>query len=96
MSEITQQYVQYIELMDILKFELAAEYLVMAATLAEIKSRMMLPKEQFDEEEEDPKLALIKDFKNIKGIKQPQKILQTFQGLIEIFLLLLQHCQNLK
>ena len=50
-SEITQQYVQYIELMDILKFELAAEYLVMAATLAEIKSRMMLPKEQFDEEE---------------------------------------------
>ena len=34
-SEITQQYVQYIELMDILKFELAAEYLVMAATLAE-------------------------------------------------------------
>jgi segregation and condensation protein A len=47
-SEITQQYVQYIELMDILKFELAAEYLVMAATLAEIKSRMMLPKDCFN------------------------------------------------
>ena len=68
-SEITQQYVQYIELMDILKFELAAEYLVMAATLAEIKSRMMLPKEQFDEEEEDPKLALIKRLQEYQRYK---------------------------
>jgi segregation and condensation protein A len=42
-SAITDQYIEYIELMDALKFELAAEYLVMAATLAEIKSRVMLP-----------------------------------------------------
>ena len=45
--------------MDSLKFELAADYLVMAATLAEIKSRLMLPKESFDEEEDDPRAALI-------------------------------------
>ena len=48
--------------MDALQFELAAEYLVMAATLAEIKSRMMLPRDKHDEEEEDPKSALIKRF----------------------------------
>jgi len=58
-SKITDQYIEYIELMDVLQFELAAEYLVMAATLAEIKSRMMLPQEIHDEEEEDPKSALI-------------------------------------
>ena len=50
-SKITDQYVEYIELMDSLKFDLAADYLVMAATLAEIKSRLMLPRESFDEEE---------------------------------------------
>lgn len=60
--------------MDALQFELAAEYLVMAATLAEIKSRMMLPQEIHEEEEEDPKSALIKGFKNIKDIKVPLKI----------------------
>ena len=59
-SNITDQYLEYIELMDSLKFELAADYLVMAATLAEIKSRLMLPKESFDEEEEDPRASLIK------------------------------------
>ena len=48
-SEITDQYVQYIELMDALKIELAADYLVMAATLAHIKSRMLIP--QSEEEE---------------------------------------------
>ena len=42
-SKITDQYLEYIELMDSLKFELAADYLVMAATLAEIKSKLMLP-----------------------------------------------------
>ena len=59
-SKVTDQYLEYIELMDSLKFELAADYLVMAATLAEIKSRLMLPKESFDEEEDDPRAALIK------------------------------------
>ena len=68
-AEITEQYIQYIELMDILKFELAAEYLVMAATLAEIKSRMMLPREENEEEEDDPKLALIKRLQEYQRYK---------------------------
>ncbi|MBT3643380.1 MAG: segregation/condensation protein A, partial [Gammaproteobacteria bacterium] len=44
-ADITQQYMQYIDLMTELQFELAAEYLVMAAMLAEIKSRMLLPRQ---------------------------------------------------
>ena len=68
-SKITDQYLEYIELMDSLKFELAADYLVMAATLAEIKSRLMLPKESFDEEEEDPRGDLIKRLQEYKRFK---------------------------
>ena len=52
-AEITRQYMEYIELMTDLRLELAAEYLVMAAMLAEIKSRMLLPRpESADEDEE--------------------------------------------
>src|SRR4249919_2809400 len=43
-AEITRQYVEYIQSMHEMRFELAAEYLVMAAMLAEIKSRMLLPR----------------------------------------------------
>ena len=48
LAEITRQYMQYIELMQDLQLELAGEYLVMAATLAEIKSRMLLPRPQLE------------------------------------------------
>ena len=48
LAEITRQYMQYIELMQELQLELAGEYLVMAATLAEIKSRMLLPRPQLE------------------------------------------------
>ena len=68
-SKITDQYLEYIELMDSLKFELAADYLVMSATLAEIKSQLMLPKESFENEEEDPRAALIKRLKEYKRFK---------------------------
>ena len=68
-SEITDQYLKYIELMDSLKFELAADYLVMAATLAEIKSQLMLPKESFEDEEDDPRAALIKRLQEYKRFK---------------------------
>ena len=51
-ADITQQYIAYIELMDAMRFELAAEYLVMAAMLAEIKSRMLLPRPAEDEDED--------------------------------------------
>ena len=53
LSEITGQYIQYIDLMDALKIELAADYLVMAATLTQIKSRMLIPQSEEEEEEQD-------------------------------------------
>ena len=54
-ADITRQYVAYVELMHDLRLELAGEYLVMAATLAEIKSRMLLPRVETTEEDEvDP------------------------------------------
>ena len=68
-SKVTDQYLEYIELMDSLKFELAADYLVMAATLAEIKSRLMLPKESFDDEEDDPRASLIKRLQEYERFK---------------------------
>jgi segregation and condensation protein A len=63
MAEITQQYINYINVMSAMKIELAAEYLVMAAMLSEIKSRLLLPRPpQLDEEdlEHDPRAELIK------------------------------------
>lgn len=60
-ADITDQYIAYVELMEAWQFELAAEYLVMAAMLAEIKSRILLPRSQDDEEdEEDPRAQLIR------------------------------------
>jgi segregation and condensation protein A len=60
-AKITQQYMQYIELMQELQLELAAEYLLMAAMLAEIKSRMLLPRPALqDEEGEDPRAELVR------------------------------------
>jgi segregation and condensation protein A len=60
--EITRQYVSYIELMSTLRLELAAEYLVMAALLAEIKSRILLPRPPPDEpgDVEDPRMELVR------------------------------------
>ncbi len=57
---ITRQYMEYIALMNELRLELAAEYLLMAVMLAEIKSRMLLPKPAVVEEEEDPRAELVR------------------------------------
>ncbi|SDH07130.1 condensin subunit ScpA [Pseudomonas flavescens] len=60
-AEITRQYMGYVELMHSVRLELAAEYLVMAAMLAEIKSRMLLPRSsQAEAEEDDPRAELIR------------------------------------
>lgn len=62
-SEIVDQYIQYIDLMQALHLELAAEYMVMAAMLAEIKSRMLLPRNAIEGEDgdgEDPRAELIR------------------------------------
>lgn len=61
-AEITAQYMKYVELMRRIRLDLAAEYLVMAAMLAQIKSRMLLPRAdpEADEDEDDPRAALIR------------------------------------
>ncbi|WP_370462560.1 ScpA family protein [Pseudomaricurvus sp. HS19] len=70
-AEITHQYVAYVEMMEAMQFELAAEYLVMAAMLAEIKSRMLLPRSQeADEEEDDPRANLIRRLQEYERFKQ--------------------------
>lgn len=70
--QITAQYMEYVELMQGLNLELAAEYLLMAAWLAEIKSRLLLPKapELEDEEEgEDPRVTLIRRLQEYERFK---------------------------
>jgi segregation and condensation protein A len=70
-SDITQQYMAYVDLMEASQFELAAEYLVMAATLAEIKSRILLPRQQEEEdEEEDPRTQLIRRLQEYERYKK--------------------------
>lgn len=69
-AEITRQYMSYVELMKTVRLELAAEYLLMAAMLAEIKSRMLLPrKTSIDETEEDPRAELIRRLQEYEQIK---------------------------
>lgn len=68
--KITQQYMQYIGLMHEMRLELAAEYLVMAAMLAEIKSRMLLPKPVMEaEEESDPRTELVRRLQEYERFK---------------------------
>ena len=70
-AEISKQYVHYIDLMTDIQFELAGEYLVMAATLAEIKSRMLLPRSTEGEaEEDDPRAELVRRLQEYERYKQ--------------------------
>jgi segregation and condensation protein A len=70
-NEITRQYVEYIEMLQDTQFELAAEYLVMAAILAEIKSRMLLPRPVLDDGEDgDPRAELVRRLQEYERFKQ--------------------------
>lgn len=69
-AEITRQYMEYVELMRAVKLDLAAEYLVMAATLAEIKSRLLLPRHEEEEDEEDPRAALVRRLQEYERFRQ--------------------------
>ncbi|KTT29320.1 chromosome segregation protein ScpA [Pseudomonas oryzihabitans] len=70
-AEITRQYMSYVELMKAVQLELAAEYLLMAAMLAEIKSRMLLPRaEGLEAEEEDPRAELIRRLQEYERFKK--------------------------
>jgi segregation and condensation protein A len=71
-AEITRQYMRYIELMQVLQLELAGEYLLMAATLAEVKSRMLLPRVGNDEpmDESDPRAELVRRLQEYERFKR--------------------------
>lgn len=70
-AEITRQYMGYIDLMQMMNLDLAAEYMVMAAMLAEIKSRMLLPRpEAEDGEEEDPRAMLVRRLQEYERYRQ--------------------------
>jgi len=69
-AAITEQYMQYISVMEMMRMELAAEYLVMAAMLAEIKSRLLLPRPDEVEDEDDPRAELIRRLQAYEQFKQ--------------------------
>ena len=87
-SEITDQYLTYIKAMESLNLSIASEYLVMAAELIELKSRMLLPNSKSpdsDDSEEDPQEMLIQkllDYKNYKDITKTFRELEKERGLI--------------
>ncbi|MFZ0218809.1 MAG: ScpA family protein [Candidatus Aquirickettsiella sp.] len=82
-AEITRQYMQYIELMQVLEIELAAEYLVMAAILTEIKSRLLLPKPVAAQtnEEVDPRAELIRRLQEYERTKQAAQAIEQLPRL---------------
>ena len=71
-AEITRQYMRYIELMQVLQLELVGEYMLMAATLAEVKSRMLLPRIGNDApvEENDPRAELVRRLQEYDRFKR--------------------------
>jgi len=69
-AEITRQYMEYVEMMRTVNLDLAAEYLVMAAMLADIKSRMLLPRHEEVEEEADPRAELVRRLQEYERFKQ--------------------------
>jgi segregation and condensation protein A len=76
-AAITRQYIGYIEMMRELRFELAAEYLVMAAILAEIKSRLLLPRPPITgDEEADPRAELVRRLQEYERFKKAAEDLE--------------------
>ncbi len=94
-NEITRQYVNYIEMLQDMQFELAAEYLVMAAILAEIKSRMLLPRPSNDDgEEEDPRAELVRRLQEYERFKQAAEDLDELPRLGRDFSLTEAYVEN--
>ncbi|NEX16909.1 MAG: segregation/condensation protein A [Halochromatium sp.] len=80
--EITKQYMEYVELMKEVRLELAAEYLVMAAMLCEIKSRMLLPRaDEDDEDGEDPRAELVRRLAEYEQFKRAAQDLDALPRL---------------
>jgi chromatin segregation and condensation protein Rec8/ScpA/Scc1 (kleisin family) len=83
LAEITRQYMKYIEVMTELQLELAGEYMVMAATLAEIKSRMLLPRPKVDPQgnEEDPRAELVRRLQEYERFKRAAESIDSLPRL---------------
>ncbi len=69
-ANITEQYMEYVEVMKSINLELAAEYLVMAAVLCEIKSRVLLPRPELEESDDDPRADLIRRLQEYERFKK--------------------------
>lgn len=80
-AAITAQYMQYIAVMEMMRIELAAEYLVMAAMLAEIKSRLLLPRPEEDTDEDDPRAELIRRLQAYEQFKKAAEDLDTLKRM---------------
>lgn len=80
-AHITTQYMSYIDMMKNMRFELAAEYLLMAAMLAEIKSRMLLPRPESVAEEDDPRAELVRRLQEYERFK---KAAEDLDGLMRV------------
>lgn len=82
-AKVTQQYLEYINLMQLLDLNIAGEFLVMASTLMQIKSKMLLPAEELAaQEEEDPRAELVKkllEYEKFKQIAEDLKARETAQ-----------------
>ena len=93
MANLTNQYINYVEKMRVIKFELAADYLLMSAMLIEIKSRMLLPKPILEDDEDDPRVELVKKLieyelmkdasENLKNMPQVGKNIMIAQSYFE-------------
>ena len=80
-AAITKQYMEYIHLMEQLELELAAEYLVMASMLAEIKSRMLLPRPVTEDDEDDPRAELLRRLQEYEQFKKAAEDLDALDRL---------------
>jgi segregation and condensation protein A len=81
-AEITRQYLQYVDLMQEFNLDLAAEYLLMAAVLMEIKSRMLLPTSEEAESESDPRAKLVQQLREYAQYKQAAQDLDALPRMI--------------
>jgi len=94
-NEITKQYMEYIEMLQDMQFELAAEYLVMAAILAEIKSRMLLPRPASDDGDElDPRAELVRRLQEYERFKQAAEDLDELPRLGRDFAVVETYVEN--
>jgi len=99
MVELTEQYMLYVEKMKAIKLELAGDYLLMSAMLIEIKSRMLLPKPESVEEEEDPRAELVRRLMEYEAIKLASRRLDELPKVgeeIHVTSAYYEHIRNIK